>query len=354
MRRVRVAKAARAHAVRDCLSDRSSRRCALGHLGPFALGGPEPEAVPAPPPPLLSRSRAGGGLGSLLVRCDTCKAERTLAGITAPGSLAQLNRLVAEYSPGNLRGPTWRARRHQRSCSAAPATSTSPTYARRRHPSRSKFNEDDELAHDIMSSAEFEVVVGSPRGPIAAHPIQALAGDHEVAASEIEALVRAEVRRRAGMPSPVGAEDIEARNGWPSRRLMPRRTMGIGSSRSTSTCRTVLSMAIRGSRCSVRSTASSGRSGPGSPRVDGLLANRAERPSRSARPRSGSRLAARSGGLRGRRLPRIRRGGSQALGARSRGRPRSGPADRRDTAFQRQWLPDVSARSVLLHTWPTC
>ena len=52
MRRVRVAKAARAHAVRDCLSDRSSRRCALGHLGPFALGGPEPEAVPAPPPPL--------------------------------------------------------------------------------------------------------------------------------------------------------------------------------------------------------------------------------------------------------------------------------------------------------------
>jgi hypothetical protein len=158
----------------------------------------------------LTRSRAGGGLGSLVVRCDTCKAERTLAGITAPGSLAQLNLTCRGIQPWQSPRPEMA---HPETAEVVQRGASNVYFAHVRSaidiPPESKFNEDDELAHEIMASAEFEVVVGSPQGPVAAHLIQALAQSHDVAASEIEALVRAEVQRREGMPSPLGAEDIE-------------------------------------------------------------------------------------------------------------------------------------------------
>ncbi len=192
--------------------------CRLGHLDEVPWGiwahsraeDPNQKQCQRPELRFLARARAGGGLGSLLVRCDTCKAERSLAGITAPASLAQLNLTCRGIQP-------WQAPRPELSHPETPEVvqrgASNVYFAKVRSaidiPPESKFDEDEELAHAIRATPEFEVIVGAPQGPVAAPLIQALAQSHGVAAPDVEALVRAEVRRREGMPTPVGVEDIE-------------------------------------------------------------------------------------------------------------------------------------------------
>ena len=224
MRRVRVAKAARAHAVRDCLSDRSSRRCALGHLGPFALGGPEPEAVPAPPPPLpepVPRRRwtrfAPGQMrhlqGGADARRDHC------AGQPRPAEFD-----LSRNTVRNLRGPTWRTRRHQRSCSAAPATSTSPTYARRRPlPNRSstRTTSSPTTSCRVRNLRWSSAPLRGQSPPIRSRPSPGTTRWRR-RRSRRSSGPRSAVAR--GCPARSGQRTSKARNGWPSRRLMPRRT----------------------------------------------------------------------------------------------------------------------------------
>jgi hypothetical protein len=300
----------------------------------------------------LSRARAGGGLGSLLVRCDTCKAERSLAGITAPGSLAQLNLTCRGIQPWQSPRPDMA---HPETPEVVQRGASNVYFAHVRSaidiPPESKFNEDDELAHEIMASAEFEVVVGSPQGPIAAHLIQALAKSHDVAASEIEALVRAEVRRREGMPSPLAAEDIEGAE-WlafltphaeaddrdrfitqhvempdPEDDVDPRLDL-FGP-----VDRVVQAIRLR----EVRALTGFSRIAPSGPVIP---------------PDLGRGLDW---------LPALEVYGEGifiAFEEKATERWELGPAadrvrvlaDRRDTSFQREWLPEVSARFVMLHT----
>ena len=158
----------------------------------------------------LTRAHAGGGLGSLVVRCDTCRAERSLAGITAPASLGQLNLSCRGIQP-------WQAPRpdlfHPEVPEVVQRGASNVYFAHLRSaidiPPESRFDPEEERAYAIRATPDFEVIVGAPDGPVAEPLIEALARSHGVEKAYVVALVQAELRRREGAPAAAGAGDIE-------------------------------------------------------------------------------------------------------------------------------------------------
>jgi hypothetical protein len=153
---------------------------------------------------------AGGGLASLAVRCDTCRAQRSLGGITSPGSLGHLNLTCRGVQPWQIPRPELAHSKTpevlQRGASNVYFASTTSALD---IPPESAFNGRDELAFEIRSDPAFEVIVGAPTGPIAGQLIRMLAEKFEVPSEDVEALIRSEVQHREGHVVEVADEDIE-------------------------------------------------------------------------------------------------------------------------------------------------
>lgn len=160
----------------------------------------------------LTKAGAGGGLRSLVVRCDTCRAQRALEGLTAPGSLAQLHLKCRGIQPWQSAST---AVGHDEVPEVVQRGATNVYFAHLQSaidiPPESAFDETEDLVHTIRATPEFEVILGAPDGPAAPHLVGALAASFGVEPTVVESLVRAEIQRRGDAPPPpADADDIMA------------------------------------------------------------------------------------------------------------------------------------------------
>ena len=157
----------------------------------------------------VSSAGRGGGLASLLVRCRTCKAARSLAGITGPRSLAQLNLRCRGIQP-------WQAPRAELAHDDPPEVvqrgAGNVYFAKIQSaiviPPESSWDERRDLAHQILSDPKFEVILTSPTGPVVSALVGVLSETYGVPTADVESLVETETRRRAGAATSPGPVDI--------------------------------------------------------------------------------------------------------------------------------------------------
>jgi Domain of unknown function (DUF1998) len=195
--------------------------CRNGHLADVAwerwahsrAKTPEQKKCESKDLKFVTKREAGAGLESLIVECRTCEASRPLQGITASGSLKPLGIHCRGTQP-------W-----QRADAAEPCTEEPQVVQRGASnlyfgvvrssidiPPESAFSAYSDLALSIQSSPEFEVILSSTSGPMAPMLIESLAQRLGCSAGDVEAVVRAEERSRAGeaVAPEIDADDLES------------------------------------------------------------------------------------------------------------------------------------------------
>lgn len=161
----------------------------------------------------VTKREAGAGLETLFVECTTCKARRSLQGITASGSLDALHL-------GCLGTQPWQRSESAEDCDRPPRVvqrGASNVYFGRVTsaidiPPESSFSAYSDTALAIQSSHEFAIIMSSPTGPLTGPLAATLAERLGCSVTDIQAVVRTEERARRGEgPAPeVEEDDLEA------------------------------------------------------------------------------------------------------------------------------------------------
>ncbi len=141
---------------------------------------------------------AGAGLETLFVECRSCRAGRSLAGITATGSLEPLRIQCPGTQP-------WQRREDGAQCDKQPHVvqrgASNLYFGTVRSsidiPPESAFSEYSKPALNIQSSHEFAIIMSESEGPFVDDLIRVLARRLECDEKDIRSVVNAE-RRRAG------------------------------------------------------------------------------------------------------------------------------------------------------------
>lgn len=181
--------------------------CSDGHLGDLPWdfwahwGTTQPSQRQCHARDLVFTSRPGGGTGleTLEVRCRTCGAARTLAGITGKDSLKPLGVKCPGKQP-------WQRSEHAQQCVEQPQVlqrgASNLYFAATRSaidiPPESRFEVYSDLALLIGATPEFRVIMSAPNGPMADPLKQALADQFQCPLDRVTALVQQEIRKREG------------------------------------------------------------------------------------------------------------------------------------------------------------
>jgi hypothetical protein len=156
-----------------------------------------------------TRRDAGAGLGSLQVRCNTCGAGRSLAGISSKDSLQPYRIRCAGRQP-------WQRLEAAEACGETPQVlqrgATNVYFATVRSaidiPPDSSFSAYSDIAVDVINTPEFEIIRSAPSGPLSEMLAQQLAEQFDTTVARVMAIVRSHVDAEAGGASQ--AEDSEA------------------------------------------------------------------------------------------------------------------------------------------------
>ena len=160
-----------------------------------------------------TRKNAGGGLGSLEVRCAApgCGASRSLAGITAPGALRQIGEKCRGLQPWQF---TSEALQHDMTPEVVQRGASNVHFAHTASaidiPPESRFSEFAEPMIAVTSHPMFAAVMTAPDGPLAAQMIHVIAEECGVYETDVRAAVLTEVRRQTGEPGTEPPEDLQA------------------------------------------------------------------------------------------------------------------------------------------------
>lgn len=155
---------------------------------------------------------AGAGLETLFVDCRSCKATRSLSGITATGSLEALHINCPGTQP-------WQRREDGVTCSETPHVvqrgASNLYFSTVRSsidiPPESSFAEYSKPALQIQSSPEFAVIMSDTDGPFVDHLIRILANQVGCTEQEVRSVVSAERRKLVGQGgSPAVDQDLES------------------------------------------------------------------------------------------------------------------------------------------------
>lgn len=138
-------------------------------------------------------SGAGGGLGSLLVRCRTCKASRNLQGITAEGSMKRIGASCGGRQP-------WQSAQG-RTCDTTPRVvqrgGSNVWFARPDSaidiPPYSNYEAYSDQTLTIANTPEFSILLTSPTGPLAENLKIKIATDLDVTVQDVDVVLQAEV-----------------------------------------------------------------------------------------------------------------------------------------------------------------
>jgi hypothetical protein len=151
---------------------------------------------------------AGAGLETLFVECRSCKARRSLAGITATGSLEPLRISCPGTQP-------WQRREDGDPCDQQPRVlqrgASNLYFSTVRSsidiPPESGFAEYSKPVLAIQASSEFDVIMSQTGGPLVDGLIRVLADKLGCDKDDVRAVVEAERRAIAGEGGAVGSID---------------------------------------------------------------------------------------------------------------------------------------------------
>ena len=157
-----------------------------------------------------TRRDAGAGLGSLQVRCNTCGAARSLAGISSKDSLQPYRVRCSGRQP-------WQRLESAEACGETPQVlqrgATNVYFANVRSaidiPPDSNYSAYGDLAVDVMNTPEFEIIRSAPNGPLSAMLALQLAEQFKTSVEKITAIVRVHVDaiQGGGLQSMVPGSD---------------------------------------------------------------------------------------------------------------------------------------------------
>lgn len=159
---------------------------------------------------VTSRER-GAGLESLSVVCQTCKARRTLAGISTTDSLKAIGIKCDGLHP-------WQHPEHARPCKETPQVlqrgASNLYFSQIRSaldiPPDSDYSAYSDLKLRITADPKFVVVMSAPDGPLAATAVEVLADEYGAPPEVVRGLVDAELAAREARPHAIGLEgDLE-------------------------------------------------------------------------------------------------------------------------------------------------
>jgi hypothetical protein len=160
-----------------------------------------------------TRKLAGGGLGSLEVACVApgCGARRSLAGISAPGALAQIGEKCRGMQPWQY---TADAAPHDVVPEVVQRGASNVHFAHIETsidiPPESRFSEFSDAMIAVTSHQMFAAVMSAPDGPLAPPLIKAIAEECGVYESDVRAAVATEVRRQTGEGDVLPPDDLQA------------------------------------------------------------------------------------------------------------------------------------------------
>ena len=195
--------------------------CPDGHLGDLPWeywvhwGARMPSQKQCKSKDLRFTTKTGGGTGleTLEVRCRTCDASRTLAGITGKDSLKPLGIRCPGKQP-------WQKPDQASPCDEQPQVlqrgASNLYFAVTRSaidiPPESRFEVYSDLALQVGGTPEFQVIMSAPSGPIAEGLKSLLADRYGCAIERITAIVQQEIRKRegAGAVHSVETPDLES------------------------------------------------------------------------------------------------------------------------------------------------
>ena len=146
-----------------------------------------------------SRRGAGGGLGSLMVTCESCQAMRSLEGIAMPESMRQIGYRCEGRQP-------WERADAGIDCDRAPQVvqrGASNVYFAQVEsaldiPPQSDWSADADLVVNVTNHPLFPVLVSAPAGPAAKFVIKTIATSCGSSEERIVAIAEAEIRNREG------------------------------------------------------------------------------------------------------------------------------------------------------------
>jgi hypothetical protein len=160
-----------------------------------------------------TRRDAGAGLASLEVRCNTCKAARSLTGISTKDSL----------KPFRVRCPgrqPWQRLEAAEACDETPQVvqrgATNVYFALVQSaidiPPDSNYAVFSDLAVAVINTPEFEIIRSAPTGPLSASLARRLADRFGMTFEKVMAIVDSHVKEEAGVGSQAcdtaGEEDL--------------------------------------------------------------------------------------------------------------------------------------------------
>ncbi len=159
-----------------------------------------------------TRRDAGAGLASLQVRCNTCKAVRSLAGISTKDSLQPFRIQCSGRQP-------WQRFEAAEACRETPQVlqrgATNVYFALVQSaidiPPNSNYASFSDLAVDILNTPEFEIIRSAPSGPLSETLAQQLAGQFDTTLDKVLSIVHAHIEAEAGgaSQSDTAADDSD-------------------------------------------------------------------------------------------------------------------------------------------------
>lgn len=158
-----------------------------------------------------TRREAGTGLGSLEVRCNTCSAARSLAGISSKDSLRPYHIHCSGRQP-------WQRLDAAEACLETPQVlqrgATSVYFALVQSaidiPPDSNHAAFSDLAVDLINTPEFEIIRSAPSGPLSDMLALQLADQFDTTIEKVMSIVRAHVDAESGAASQ--SEDVAAQD----------------------------------------------------------------------------------------------------------------------------------------------
>ncbi|WP_197043679.1 DUF1998 domain-containing protein [Saccharothrix sp. NRRL B-16314] len=156
----------------------------------------------------LNKANVGGGLNSLVVRCVSCKGERSLDGLTTKIGLSQIGSKCSGRQP-------WQDPTDAEHCSepvVAMQRGASSVYFPTVEsaidiPPESAWSTISDPLTALMKSTEFKFLVSNPGYKLARSMIEVAADEYGVPVAEVEAALAREVDH-PGMPVEGGPENI--------------------------------------------------------------------------------------------------------------------------------------------------
>lgn len=160
-----------------------------------------------------TRKNAGGGLGSLEVRCAApgCGASRSLAGITQPEALRQIGEKCRGLQPWQF---TSDALQHDMTPEVVQRGASNVHFAHMESaidiPPESRFSEFSDAMIAVTTHAMFAAVLSAPDGPFAGPMIKAIAEECRVYEADVRAAVAQDLRRQSGDGGTLPPEDLQS------------------------------------------------------------------------------------------------------------------------------------------------